>query len=79
MTTSASFPSHLRAVLFDLDGTLVDTADDLHFAVQTVKREASHLTQSIVSIAKEARMLNYGKWFDALNYCSTMQRGSEMP
>ena len=45
---------------------LVDTADDLHFAVQTVKREAGHLTQSIVSIAKEARMLNYGKWFDAL-------------
>jgi len=35
----AAFPDNLRAVLFDLDGTLVDTADEFVPAVQTLRAE----------------------------------------
>ncbi|MCB1843596.1 MAG: HAD hydrolase-like protein, partial [Halioglobus sp.] len=33
------FPSKLRAVIFDLDGTLVDTADEFIPAVQALRAE----------------------------------------
>ncbi|MFT4517956.1 MAG: 2-phosphoglycolate phosphatase [Halioglobus sp.] len=35
----ATFPTTLRAVLFDLDGTLVDTADEFVPVVQTLRAE----------------------------------------
>lgn len=35
----SGFPTHLRAVLFDLDGTLVDTADEFVPVVQTLRAE----------------------------------------
>lgn len=36
-----AFPSRLRAVLFDLDGTLIDTADEFVPVVQTLRAEHS--------------------------------------
>lgn len=36
---NAAFPKTLKAVLFDLDGTLVDTADEFVPAVQTLRAE----------------------------------------
>ena len=36
---SAPFPAELKAVLFDLDGTLVDTADEFVPVVQTLRAE----------------------------------------
>ncbi len=36
---NASFPRRLRAVLFDLDGTLIDTADEFVPAVQALRAE----------------------------------------
>jgi len=35
----ATFPTRLRAVIFDLDGTLVDTADEFVPVVQTLRAE----------------------------------------
>ena len=37
--TGAAFPRTLRAVIFDLDGTLVDTADEFVPAVQALRAE----------------------------------------
>lgn len=39
MNQSMRFPAKLRAVIFDLDGTLVDTADEFIPAVQTLRAE----------------------------------------
>lgn len=39
---SQSFPTTLRAVLFDLDGTLVDTADEFVPVVQALRAEHGH-------------------------------------
>lgn len=41
---------NIRAVLFDLDGTLVDTAPDLVFALNRVCEERSMPTQSLAKI-----------------------------
>lgn len=38
-TQSTAFPRRLRAVLFDLDGTLIDTADEFIPAVQQLRSE----------------------------------------
>ncbi len=37
--TNATFPARLRAVIFDLDGTLVDTADEFIPVVQSLRAE----------------------------------------
>ena len=44
MTDSSSItrPQHLKAVIFDLDGTLVDTADEFVPVVQTLRAEHGH-------------------------------------
>ncbi|MFK7977638.1 MAG: HAD family hydrolase [Halioglobus sp.] len=39
LTSYSGFPTTLRAVLFDLDGTLVDTADEFVPVVQTLREE----------------------------------------
>lgn len=39
---SISFPRTLQAVIFDLDGTLVDTADEFVPVVQTLRAEHGH-------------------------------------
>lgn len=39
---SNTFPATLRAVIFDLDGTLVDTADEFIPVVQTLREEHGH-------------------------------------
>jgi len=39
VTTGRAFPTRLRAVIFDLDGTLVDTADEFVPVVQALRAE----------------------------------------
>jgi len=57
----AAFPATLRAVIFDLDGTLVDTADEFVPAVQRLRAEhgleAMDPARIRVSVSNGARAL----------------------
>jgi 2-phosphoglycolate phosphatase len=60
-TAQAAFPQKLRAVIFDLDGTLVDTADEFIPVVQTLRaehgREAMDPQRIRASVSNGARAL----------------------
>ena len=64
---SAAFPANLKAVLFDLDGTLVDTADEFVPVVQTLRAEhglgpmdAVRIRQSVSNGARALVKLGLG-------------------
>lgn len=64
---STLFPANLKAVLFDLDGTLVDTADEFVPVVQTLRDEhglgpmdEQRIRQSVSNGARALVMLGLG-------------------